>query len=182
MSQVALLIIDMQEDFFREDLAKERTKLCKDINQLSKLCREKNIPVIWISQCWSEDLSDAPLNDRKNNRKIVIKGTFGCKILSELNVLGNDLHVSKTRFSAYFKTGLEKLLEEMQIKKLIISGINTHACIRTTVIDAYMRDYEVIIPKECVSSYDKEHHKISLEYLAKASAKVINLAEICSKI
>lgn len=46
-----------------------------------------------------------------------------------------------------------------------MAGVNTHACVRTTVIDAYQRDYEVIIAVECVDSYDKEHHQISLRYL-----------------
>ena len=36
---------------------------------------------------------------------------------------------------------------------------------RTTVVDAYQRDYEVILARDCIDSYDPEHHEISLKYM-----------------
>ena len=55
--------------------------------------------------------------------------------------------------------------------------MNTHACVRTTAIDAYQRDLEVIIVREAVGSYDKEHAAVSLRYLDGKIARVLPLGE-----
>jgi isochorismate hydrolase len=47
----------------------------------------------------------------------------------------------------------------------VLTGVNTHACIRTTAIDAYQRDLEVIFASECLGTYDEEHGRISMRYM-----------------
>lgn len=81
-----------------------------------------------------------------------------------------DHEVLKKRYSAFFRTELDDLLKKIQADTIVVSGVNTHACVRTTVIDSYQRDYELIIAVECVDSYDEEHHRISLRYLTEAMA------------
>jgi isochorismate hydrolase len=70
----------------------------------------------------------------------------------------------------------------MAIDTLIIGGINTHACIRTSAVDAFMRDYRVIIPEECVASYNDEYHHESMEYFSKRIAMVLDLEEMIKRI
>jgi isochorismate hydrolase len=48
---------------------------------------------------------------------------------------------------------------------LVIAGVNTHACVQMTAIDAYQRDYEVIIARDAVASYDQRHYDVSIDYL-----------------
>ena len=102
---------------------------------------------------------------KKRNQSITIEKTKGSQILDELNVKNNDKIIVKKRYSAFFKTSLNEILKKMKIDTLIMAGINTHACIRTAAIDAYQNDYEVIIAKDCVNSWDKKHHEITLAYL-----------------
>ena len=54
------------------------------------------------------------------------------------------------------------LLRSQSCSRLIVCGVNTHACVRTTVVDAYQRDFEVILAEDCIDSHDAEHHEISL--------------------
>ncbi len=61
---------------------------------------------------------------------------------------------------------------------LVVAGINTHACVRTTVIDAYQRDYEVVLATECVASYDEAHHDMTKRYLDEAIAHLLPNREI----
>jgi isochorismate hydrolase len=65
---------------------------------------------------------------------------------------------------------------------LILAGINTHACVRVTAIDAYQRDWNVIVAADCIDSYDCEHHDISLKYMKDKIAAVMSNEEICSAI
>ena len=61
---------------------------------------------------------------------------------------------------------------------VILAGVNTHACIRTTAIDAYQRDGRVVLAADCIGSYDQEHHEVSLRYMKGKIAEVTGNGEI----
>jgi nicotinamidase-related amidase len=167
MSGMALLIIDMLNDFFRrhEHLAARRARLVAAINALAGAFREHGRPVLWVRQEFAPDLHDAFLEMRKRNLPVTIAGTDGCEILPELDRRPTDTTIVKKRYSAFFGTELEATLERMRPEVLVVAGINTHACVRTTVIDAYQRDYEVVVAAECIASYDEAHHEMTKRYL-----------------
>lgn len=171
----AFIIIDMQEDFFKGNLILNGKKylLVKKINELISTCRITKTPIIWVRQEFEEDLSDAFLIMRKNNIHKTIKGTDGCKILNELNREENDLNIVKKRYSAFYKTNLEENLKGLNVETIILAGINTHACIRMAAIDAYQRDFEVILAEECIESYDVDFHKESFRYLTGSISKAM---------
>jgi len=73
--------------------------------------------------------------------------------------------IIKKRYSAFFGTTLDETLARLTPDTLILAGINTHACVRTTAIDAYQRDWPVVLAGDCIGSYDQEHHEISLRYM-----------------
>ncbi len=164
---LVLIIIDMQKDFFkREELAKQKRKLVTNVNKLTEKFRKLKKPIIWIKQVWKSDLSNAHLGNRKSGEKIVIEGTEGSKLLDELDFQDNDYLVIKNKYSGFFKTNLDQLLKKLKPDNLVVCGINTHACVRMTIIDAYQRDYEVIVAKDCIGSYDRQHHEVSLKYFS----------------
>lgn len=167
----ALLIIDLQQEFFKEGRLKDhRQKLATNVNELVDIAHKNNIPVIWVRQEYKPNLSDAPLYNRRNNKPVTIIGTEGCQLLPELHKKAGDYEIIKKRFSAFFKTDLEKIIQQLHINSLIIAGVNTMTCIRTTAIDAYQRDYDVILALDCIDAYDIKQHKDSLKYLQYAVA------------
>ncbi len=181
--KTAILIIDVLQDFFKGGRLKDhREKLTKSINELVGIGREKRLPIIWVRQEFKDDLSDAFLAMRKNNDKITIQGTAGCQLLPELDRHKDDYEIIKKRYSAFFKTNLNTLLEKLNIDTLIIGGINTHACVRTATIDAYQRDYEVILATDCIDSYDEEYHRVSLRYLTQSISSPLTNEDIKSRI
>jgi len=179
-----LMIIDMQNDFFQNKmrLAEQGETLTENINFLISYFRKKNLPIIWIQQRMKADFSDAPLTNKKSGMPLVVEGTEGCKLLGGLDFNNDDYQVFKTRYSGFFKTNLEEILNNIGADTLIACGINSHACVRTTVIDAYQRDYEVVIAKDCVASYDDEHHQVSLRYLGTNISKLMSNLEITELI
>lgn len=175
----AFIIIDVQKDFFRNGRLKEhRTDLTKHINELTSFARSHNFPVIWVRQEFKADLSDVPLVMKRTQTPITIEHTKGSRLLEELKQEPTDHEIIKKRYSALFNTNLDELLKNLGVDRLIIGGINTHACVRTTAIDAYQRDYDVIIATDCTDSYDEEHHNISLKYLTHAISTAKNNEEI----
>lgn len=162
----AIIVVDMQQDFFlNEVLAAQQQRLIEKTNELVSLAREKRHSVIWVRQEFSPNLSDAPLEVRRLGLKLTIKGTTGASLAEGLVVSPNDMHVIKKRYSAFFDTDLDKHLRTMDCNSIIVSGINSHACVRMTVIDAYQRDKQVIMARECIASHDPAHHEVTWNYL-----------------
>jgi nicotinamidase-related amidase len=180
MPRMTLLIIDMLNDFFRQhpQLAEQRSCLVASINTLVQEFRAHGQPVIWIRQEFAPDLHDAFLDMRKYRIPVTIAGTEGCKLLAELDYQSNDMTIVKKRYSAFFGTELDALLKDLRPELLVIAGINTHACVRTTVIDAYQRDYDVVLATEGIASYDKAHHQMTKHYLEGAIAQLLPNNEI----
>lgn len=162
MSRSVFLVIDVLNDFFRnQSLAGRREELAGAINELVGSFRGQGQPIIWVRQEFEADLSDAFLEMRKENIHITIAGTEGEQILAELDVQPSDTVIVKKRYSAFFGTTLDEVLATLNPDILVVGGVNTHACIRTTVVDAYQRDYEIIVASECTASNDEEHHEIT---------------------
>lgn len=174
-----IVIIDMQNDFFRKErLLEQKELLIKNINELIHLAHEHKVPIIWIRQVWKADLSNSPKHIRQSGEGYVLEGTEGSELLDGLSKINEDYEVIKTRYSGFFRTNLNDLLKELKVDTLIVGGINTHACIRMTAIDAWQRDYDVIIAKDCVGSYDEEHHRITMKYFEPVIAKIKTNEEI----
>jgi nicotinamidase-related amidase len=181
--KAAIIIIDVLQDFFREGRLKQhRKKLVKSINGLVSIGRERDLPIIWIRQEFKDDLSDAFLALRKSGNKITIENTEGCQLLPELDRQESDHEIVKKRYSAFFKTEMDGLLGRLGVDTLIIAGVNTHACIRMAAVDAYQRDYKIILAIDCIDSYDKGFHNESLRYLEKTISLPLGNKEIKSRL
>jgi maleamate amidohydrolase len=174
----ALIVIDMLNDYWAGRDAARRDSLVAAINHLAAMMRTHAHPVIWVRQEFEPDLSDAFPEMRAKEIYLTIKGTEGCQLLPSLAVAPSDPIVVKKRYSAFFGTGLDQLLARLAPDTLILAGINTHACIRTTAIDAYQRDWPVILALDCIDSYDREHHEVSLRYMRNKIAAVRTNLEI----
>jgi len=171
--KAAVLVIDMLEDFFLSGpLSERRGRLTAATNRLVIAARDAAVPVIWVRQEFESDLSDAYLLMKDKGNRITIRGTNGCKLLSELDVSEADHEIIKKRYSAFFDTDLEYLLVSQGIEHLIMAGVNTHACIRSSAVDAYQRDYRVTIALDAVDSYDENYHVESLRYFEQSIGKL----------
>ena len=167
-------------DFFEriEVLAQQRAPIVEATNALVAASRRFQHPVIWVREEFAVDLHDAPAEFRAKHISVRIAGTAGCQWLPELDRDPEELEIIKKRYSAFFGTRLDAVLAEIGCTRLILAGINTHACIRTTAIDAYERDYEVLIADDCTTSHDAEHHRITKRYLDGKIARFLSNTEL----
>jgi nicotinamidase-related amidase len=178
MESPVLIVIDMLNDFLGNWEKGRRQKLTESINELAGTIRGAGCPVIWVRQEFEADLRDAFQEMKAKGIQITIKGTAGCRIVSELAVAEQDKVIVKKRYSAFYGTDLDKTLADLAPDAVILAGINTHACIRTTAIDAYQRDWPVVLAADCVDSYDAEHHAVSMAYMKDKIATVMSNEDI----
>ena len=174
----------MLNDFFERSsvLAMQRSQLAANTNSLVRTFRTAGLPVFWVRQEFSPDLNDAFLEMRAKRISVTIAGTPGCELLPELEHRPEDPVIVKKRYSAFFGTDLEVRLSKLRPEVLVIAGVNTHACVRMTAIDAYQRDYEVIVAADCVASSDPEHHAVTLRYLDGNIARVLPSTDVAGAL
>ena len=178
MKNPVLIVVDMLNDFLASWEPERKQQLVQAINELVAVFRGRCLPVIWIRQEFEPDLSDAFPEMKAKGIRTVIKGTPGCRIISEMAVDPSDIVLVKKRYSAFFGTELDNELATLKPDAIVLAGINTHACIRTTAIDAYQRDWPVVLALDCIGSYDQDHHEVSLRYMKDKIAAVLNNREI----
>src|SRR5262245_47360841 len=179
-----LLVIDLLNDYFRQQapLAAHRSHLVASVNGLAAAFRQARQPIVWVRQEFAPDLSDAFLRARRENHRVTIAGTAGCESPPEMRRHASDTGLVKKRYSAFFGTNLDEPLAALRPVNLVLAGINTHACVRMTAIDAYQRDYEVLVASDCVASYDEEHHEVTKRYLNAGIARFVPSAEIVKMV
>ena len=79
----------------------------------------------------------------------------------------DDYFVLKPKHSGFFSTTLETLLRYLGSRKLIITGIAANFCVLFTANDAYMRDYDLIVPSDCAVSNSAKENREALALMRK---------------
>jgi Amidases related to nicotinamidase len=188
-SDVALLLIDVINDLefeSGEKLLEHALPMARKIAALKKRARKANVPIIYVNDNfgkWQSDFSKLLNHCLKDD----VTGKPIAEILRPDE--DDDYFVLKPKHSGFFSTTLDTLLDYLQAKTLILTGIAGNICVLFTANDAYMRDFQLIIPEDCLASNtteDNEHaleimrrvlkadttpsDKIDFEFLLKASA------------
>jgi nicotinamidase-related amidase len=170
---IALMIIDMQNDALDALSPAIVERLIERQNHLARAFRARGLPVILVRGEFKADLSDAFLEMRRKGLSVSIEGTPGAALHPDLARSADDIEIVKKRYSTFFRTNLDEVLEDRGVKRLVLAGINTHACIRMAAIDAYQRDLDVVIVEDAVASHDDEHASVSLRYMADKIAAIM---------
>ena len=172
----AVLVIDMLNDFLEPDGAMpllEGRRLYEPIRRLLKAARESGSRVIWVCD---EHLP----TDREFEKRSVhcLQGSWGAEIVADLDPDEEELRIPKTRYSGFFETDLDQRLREQGIDHLILTGVVTNICVRSTAHDAFFRDYRVTVPVECVAATSGREQESTLYDLDTHYATVTGLEDV----
>jgi nicotinamidase-related amidase len=165
-SEVALLLIDVINDLdFPEanQLLGYARPMAKKLSRLKQRAKEAGVPVIYVNDNFGRWRSDF----RRQVQHCLRDGSRGHEIVSLLQPDEDDYFVLKPKHSGFFSTTLETLLHYLGSKKLILTGIAGNFCVLFTANDAYMRDYDLIIPSDCTVSNTAEENREALALMRK---------------
>lgn len=185
LSQLALVIIDMQRDFlepggFGEMLGNDVTQLGSIVPTLKELldfCRQKGLTIIHTLEGHQPDLSDCPPSKRKRGKgsltigdegpmgRILIRGEPGNTIIPELAPLAGEIVIPKPGKGAFYATELQAILQKRGITHLLFTGVTTEVCVQTTMREANDRGYECLLVEDCTASYFPEFKQATLEMI-----------------
>jgi nicotinamidase-related amidase len=161
---VALLLIDMINDLeFEggENVAKAATAAAERIAALKARAKERGIPVIYANDNFGKWRSDF----REVVKHCLEDGVRGQRLAELLRPDREDYFVLKPKHSAFFETTLATLLEHLGARHLILTGITADICVLFTASDAYMRDYDVHVPADCVAALEDVDTRQALRYM-----------------
>ncbi|MGQ9694543.1 MAG: cysteine hydrolase family protein [Thermodesulfobacteriota bacterium] len=153
----ALVVVDMQYDFVHPKgklFVHEAPQTIPVIRRLIQKARQAKIPV-FFTQDWHRP-DDAEFSIWPPH---AVEGTEGVKVISELKPSAKDFYIHKRTYDAFFATDFDLLLRQMKIKNLIITGTVANICVLHTAGSARLYGYEIIIPRDAISSltpFDQE--------------------------
>lgn len=161
---LALLIIDMFNDLEFPEGPKFLTPTvaaAQKIATLKERAKALKIPVVYVNDNFGRWRSDF---------KEVIKQSFrdGVRgqVLSEyIHLEKDDYFMIKPKHSIFYETTLDTLLKYLKTERLILTGISADVCVLFSANDAYMRDFALYVPADCVAAGTVAHTQASLDYM-----------------
>lgn len=161
-SPVALLLIDVINAMEFEggaEFARRAQSAARRIAALKRRVRERRIPVIYANDNfgrWTSDFRQVVEHCRASEN--------GRRIVEMLEPAEDDYFVLKPKQSAFFATTLETLLLYLGARTLILAGFATDMCVLFSANDAYLRDYHLVVPVDCVTASSVEAGERALEH------------------
>lgn len=180
-SKTALIIVDMLKCFFHPTdklpMPKNMEKVAESNKILLDECRRRGIPVIYSNDAFLP--AEAPIDHHFKLFGVhAIKGTEGAEVIDLLTPTENDFVVEKKLYDGFFNTRLDSVLRELGVNTVIVTGTWTNGCVQHTVMGAWMRLYQPIVPEDAVTCPDENDQQGALRFMAKFyGAKIVNLSE-----
>jgi isochorismate hydrolase len=141
-----------------ERLLAPALRAARRIATLKQRAARQGVPCIYVNDNagrWSED------------RNALISHCLAqpCKAAEIVRLVEpntEDFFILKPRHSGFFASPLHTLLNQLNTSRLIITGVTTHQCVLFTAVDAHMREFELVVPRDCVASMSISHHRNAL--------------------
>ncbi len=163
--EVALILLDVINDLeFEggEELLSQAEPIYPRIAELKRRAREAGVPVVYVNDNFGQWRSDfRSLIDHCTREKV-----RGRPLAEQVLPKGDDYFVLKPKHSGFFSTTLDVLLAYLGVRTVIITGVAGNICVLFTANDAYMRDFHVLVPEDCVASGDAEENGHALRQMA----------------
>ena len=183
----AIIITDMQNDFVLPGAPAYVEGAMNTINTIRELLdyfRRMGYPVIYLKREYRADGSDIEITryrDFFENKKYLVPGTDGSRIIKELEPAEGEYVIVKKRFSGFMNTELDFILRRLNITSLVICGTQYPNCIRATAYDAIALDYNVTVITDATSASSEEIAEANIRDMENVGINCINLKEYFRK-
>ncbi|KPF71762.1 isochorismatase [Blastomonas sp. AAP25] len=168
--KLAIINVDVQQAYTRIDMFKTAyetdPRQIEHINTISRLAREKDMPVIWSRVAYKDDAADAGVWGTRTDTPDSLQNI---RYDSERHAYDprcefgpHDLHYTKRMPSAFFETPLVSYLQFHRVDTVVVTGGSTSGCVRATAVDALSHGYRTIVPIETCADKHESYHFANL--------------------
>jgi ureidoacrylate peracid hydrolase len=177
-NETVLIVVDMQNDFAAKGGVFDRVGI--DIGGIEKIvaptaravaaARSAGIGIIHLKMGYLPDLSDLGPEGSKNwlvhhpigvgqtmtapngnQSRILVRDTWNTEVIDVLKPQPGDVEIYKTRFSGFYQTNLDAILQQRGVKTLIVTGCTTSVCVESTIRDAMFLNYSSVLLADCTA-------------------------------
>jgi maleamate amidohydrolase len=168
--KLAIVNVDFQNAYTRIDEFKTAyetdPRQIEYTNTISRLARERGMPVIWTHVAYHENASDAGVWGTRTNTPDSLQNI---KVGSRRHAFDDrceidpaDTVYTKRMPSAFFETPLQSLLVWHKVDTVVVTGGSTSGCVRATAVDSLSRGYRSIVPIETCADKHESYHFANL--------------------
>lgn len=191
--RTAVLMIDMQNMYLAQD-RRDRygwpaiyrlDETVAECAALLEAAREQGVPVVYTRAITRSDGADtmpaiAALERAvgADDDPVEDEAAWSSSIMAAVAPQPGDIVITKPRWDAFFATELENILRRLDVNRLLVAGLQTNVCVDTTARAALMRNFEVAIPEDAVSTDGKHLHFDGLDALRVLYAEVAPWREL----
>jgi nicotinamidase-related amidase len=209
--ETAIVTIDMHRGHLDMEVAtmptmpEDAQRVIANTQQILDFSRKLKIPVIhvvlvyrrlpgigsegMVSHFWkamhaAQGETDRLTPGRKSTvREHNVEGSPGTQIIPELYRQGDYVIDNKKRLDCFYGTDLRQLLDVLNVKTVVLMGINTNTCVLNTAFTAFNFDYRVVVLSDCVASmYGDDLHVLGLQNISRCLGWVITNEQFLDKI
>jgi nicotinamidase-related amidase len=163
-ASTVLLLIDVINDLeFEggETLLAPALAMAERLAALKRRLRSAGVPAIYVNDNFGRWRSDLRALLAHCGRE----GVRGRPLVEHLAPESEDYFVLKPKHSGFFSTTLDTLLDYLRARTLILTGLTADNCVLFTASDAYLRDFHLVVPPDCVASIDPAHTRQALDHM-----------------
>jgi nicotinamidase-related amidase len=147
----ALLLIDVINDLAfdgSDALVAQAESMAAPLARLKRRATDAGVPTVYINDNFGQWRSDF----RRTVAHCIARFSPGHRVSRRLRPTARDYFVLKPKHSGFFDTTLDTLLEALRVRRVILTGIAGNICVLFTANDAYMREYKIFAPTDCIVS------------------------------
>jgi nicotinamidase-related amidase len=160
----ALILVDLVDiDFNQKNrpFRAEAMRAATHIASLKSQARKSGIPTVFAN----DHFGDWHSSFRELVMRCVVQGGDAASLVKTVKPDKKDYSILKPRHSAFYGTPLMFLLEELKVKRLILTGIQADVCVMFTANDAYIRKFDLWVPRNCVAASTASKLRQSLRFM-----------------
>jgi nicotinamidase-related amidase len=147
-----------------EQLFAQALPMAERLAALKRRAKQAGLPVLYVNDNYGKWQSDLG----KLIEHCLQDGVRGQPVVERLLPDEDDYFVLKPKHSCFFATPLDLLLQHLHVRRLLVTGVASDQCVATTAVDARMRDYDVVIPADCIATYSAERNRRALRHFEEA--------------
>ncbi|MFZ5955142.1 MAG: isochorismatase family cysteine hydrolase [Nanoarchaeota archaeon] len=167
----ALILIDLENEYINKHsdyFVGDVSDLFNKINKLLEYCRKENYKIVFIRHV------------EKDSEDCFKENTINTEIIKDINKKDSDVVITKHKISSFYQTNLEKELKN--IGEMIVCGILTNLCVRSLIEEAYDREFQIKVIKDCCKAFDDETQEFTFKDLKSTREEIefLDLEELIS--
>jgi nicotinamidase-related amidase len=139
--KLALMVIDMQKEFYVGQTKDQMDKAAEYINYVIPMFEKKGLPIIWV-----QDLDEGDG---------VVPGKDGFEFIDALKPKSDAIRIHKTYGNSFNKTGVDKILKDSGVDTVVMTGFCAEFCVLSTYRGAKDLDYFPVILKNGIASTEE---------------------------